>query len=96
MIHSEHATGSMIQREVVYLHKYEYRERDAKGNWTEPEIRYANATTSLTGAVRRHKECQDSTHEMLGGDAYSWANCRLVKRTITTTTLERELTHDCQ
>jgi hypothetical protein len=84
----------------LFLHRYEYRTQDEHGVWSEPEIRYANPTESEAWARLRHESCKDVDHEFgrkfEGSYGYSWRNCKLVKRTIVTTTIEDLLAEDSE
>ncbi len=82
--------------EVTYLHRFEYRWQDEGGNWSEPEIRYHNPTTSADVALHRHTSCKDFYtefgREFEGVYGYSWTNDVLVKRTVITRTTEEKIT----
>jgi hypothetical protein len=81
---------------TLYLHRFEYRTLDKNGKWSEPEIRYHNATYSEKTAEYRHQTCTDGEYDYNGYKSegiygYSWKNCKLVKRTINITVEEEEL-----
>lgn len=84
----------------LFLHRYEYRTLDEHGVWSEPETRYANPTESEAWARKRHAECKDVDHrfnrKFEGHYGYSWRNCKLVKRTVVTTTIEDLLAEDSE
>lgn len=81
--------------QVTYLHRYDYRERNEYGTWTEPETRYHNEADDEQRARHRHEECKDVEHkwdhEFEGSWGYSWKNCHLVRRTRIVTVLEEEI-----
>lgn len=82
-------------KDVVYIHKYEYREQREDGSWTDPEIRYHNPTASRAHALKRHSECRDVEFKLGSSFArnrgYSWKNCELVKRATVVTVTETKV-----
>lgn len=72
---------------ITYEHEYDYSYMNEDGSWSEPEVRYTNATQSRECAEIRHESCRDYEcvfgHKFEGIYGYRWANCRLVKRTVT-------------
>jgi len=90
------------QELVEYVHRYEYSTKDAEGNWSEPEVRYHNPTSSEEHARRRHEECRDVefplySHENRERGIYGYAhrNDVLVKRITVTTVTEEALPVTC-
>jgi hypothetical protein len=87
-----------VRVQVEWVHRYEYRWRNANGEWSEPEIRYHNATPSETDARRRHKSCRDYSfefdHEFEGIWGYAGSNDQLVKRTTRTTIMEEVISEN--